>query len=883
MPTQKTLVAAWGAVMRLVVGCVVLAFCGASLPVLSQAAVTHYELNIPREPLDQALKEFARQTGLQVARFSDVTRGVGTQGPVVGTFTSDQALQSLLSGSGLTYRVLNSRTIAIVRQQDMSPAATEPSSSGQQGSNRASKDSNNEDEQKAAGSFWDRFRLAQVAPGSAAISTPVGPNDQPSTRQPAQLEEVVVTAQKRAELLQDVPMSITALSGEELERSESFRLEDYVGKIPGVVLLGVGIGDQVIIRGVTSGSIPTNSAVATYIDETPYTTEGPFANALMGGPNLDPFDMQRIEVLKGPQGTLYGANALAGIVKYVTNAPDPSQFSATAESGVSSVHNGGTGFDVHGALNLPLTSDAALRIVGYDNYYPGFIDDPSRGLKDTNGSRYEGGRASLLYAPTSDLSVRVTAVYQDRKWNDYDDIDVDPHTLAPLYGGLTQEKLINNQGSATTELYNATIDWTLDFAKLLSTTTYYSFHPAATYEYPTLNAVVGSILGPQYAGAGVTYNVPVNAWTQEVRLSSPDTGKLQWLAGVYFTDESSHDVNNLYVIDVATKTILFNYPQPIDRFDFRAHYREYAGFADLDYYFLPTVDLSAGARYSTNWQSLQENNFGLFVGPQPVLINNDSSQDVVTYSANLRWKVTPKTMAYVRVASGFAPGGPNDVFTGSSFPTSYKSSTTTNYEIGVKSNLTEQVAIELSAFQIKWHDIQLEAVAPNGLSGYINGGAARNDGVEWNFTYVPLRGLSLNLNGSYMDAYLTEPTPTSVNGRVGDRLPYVPLWEASAGGRYEHPVFGHTGFFGVDWRFSGERNGDFLSGSPRIQVPSFNLVDLRTGVENKRWSLALYVKNVGNKIAIASVTPETLGGSSGPLDAHIYTPRTFGATLTVRF
>ena len=169
--------------------------------------------------------------------------------------------------------------------------------------------------------------------------------------------------------------------------------------------------------------------------------------------------MTRIEVLKGPQGTLYGANALGGILKYVTNAPDPSGFSARMESGVSSVDNGGVGYDYHGMVNIPLASDLALRVVGFYNNYPGFIDDPSRDLKDINGSRFSGGRASLLYQPIDDLSVRLNVLYQNRHEDDYGTAaeDVNPVTLTPIHGNLTQERLFAQPVNEFTQLYNLTV------------------------------------------------------------------------------------------------------------------------------------------------------------------------------------------------------------------------------------------------------------------------------------------------------------------------------------------------------------------------------------------------------------------------------------------
>jgi iron complex outermembrane recepter protein len=696
------------------------------------------------------------------------------------------------------------------------------------------------------------------------------------------LEEIVVTAEKRSERLLDVPMSISALSGEELAASQAFQLEDFAGKVPGVSLINFGgAGTQVVIRGITTGSVPVNSGVATYIDETPFSASGPFGGQYLLTPNLDTFDMQRIEVLRGPQGTLYGANSLGGVLKYVTNAPDPSGFSAAAESGVSSVDNGGTGFDTHAMINLPITQDLAARIVGYDNFYPGFIDDPSRGLSDTNDSRFTGVRGSILYAPSDAFSIRLSALSQNKSWNDYPDEDVAPGSLQPIYGNFIQEKFINNAGHSTADLFNSTINWDAGPVKLLSTTSYYSFRPHIQLEYETLNGVVSSILGGAY-GAALFENDPVKALTEELRLSSKGESPFQWQGGAYFTDQDSREFEQIDPISAASRAILYDYPLNLGTISVPVHYREFAGFADVDYHFTPTFDASVGGRYSAYDQGFHETAVGVFGGGED--LGSDTSQHVFTYSGDLRWHLLPTVMLYTRVAEGYAPGGPNTVLAGTAFSSSYGSSTTINYEAGVKATgLNGALTAELSAFDVHWRDIQLQAVI-DGVGGVANGGAARSSGAEWNLGYVPVQGLTLNFNGAYTDARLTEATPASVGGEPGDRLPGVPRWGMSAGVDYRQPLFAdYKGFVAMDSRFTGNRYSDFVAGSPRQDIPSFNIVDLRAGLEATRWSFTLYVKNVANRIAINYVTPETLAGGLGPQDASLYPPRTVGASVAVKF
>lgn len=697
------------------------------------------------------------------------------------------------------------------------------------------------------------------------------------------LREVVVTAEKYSERLQDVPMAVTALSGEALERTQSFRFEDYVGNVPGLTLVANNsIGSQLVIRGITSGVNAVNAGVATYIDETPYTLVGPVGNYGFA-PNLDTFDMQRIEVLKGPQGTLYGASALAGLLKFVTNAPDPSGFAAKVETGVSSVDNGGIGSEVHGMVNIPLGSEAALRMVGYDNYYPGFINDPSRGLSDINSSRYAGGRASLLYQPAENLSARITALYQERSWNDWNTVDLSPGTLRPLYGKLDHETLIGQPGDTTTELYNLTVNWGLGFGRLLSTTSYAKFRTKFTDDDSTsLGPVLSGAFGAPY-GLDLPEAQPSHDITQELRLSSAGEPSLQWQVGGYFTNEEAAEDQSLYLINATTKTVLYNFPVDIGSVGVPVSYREYAGFANVDYHFSPTVDMSLGGRYSENHQTFHETATGVLLGN--VDFETPSSEGVFTYSGDVRWHVAPQSMLYARIASGFVPGGPNDVLlTSANEPRSYSSSTTVNYEIGLKSDfLDKRVTVDASAFYIDWRKIQLTAVIA-GEGSIVNGGSAKSQGVEWAVEVAPITGLILGFNGAYTDAYLTEPTPASVNGQVGDRLPAVPLWATSANARYERPLAGqYSTFAGVNWQFSGKRFAQFEAVGPRQLMPSFDLVDLQAGIETQRWSLALYVKNVGNKFAISYLQDETLTGGLGAQSATIYTPRTVGATLSAKF
>lgn len=841
-------------------GLIALLALGAPLPAVAQEV---HVFNVQASDPATAIRAFGAQAGIQILASADDLKGKKLNA-VSGSVSTEEGLNSLLAGTGLAHHYVSDRAVTLVKD-------TASAGSGLQADTPA----------PASRSLHLAQESVPTINASGPSAAKKGSTTSVADSEPVVLSEVVVTAEKRSERLQDVPMSLTALSGAALESSKSTRLEDFVGKVPGLTLIDDGaLGSQVVIRGITTGVLAVNSSVATYIDETPYTVEGGAGGSYVMQPNLDTFDMQRVEVLRGPQGTLYGANALGGILKYVTNAPDPSGFQARVQTGLSSVTDGAVGFDTHAMVNLPVGPDAALRIVGYDNYYPGFIDDPARGLTDINGSRFVGTRMSFLYTPISDLSIRLNALYQDRSWNDFSNEDVHSGTLTPVYGSLGQEELNRQPGDVVSQLYNLTVNYNAGFASLLSTTSYYTYKPHAVYDQSTLDHTVSTLFGGDY-GVAVQYRNPVQALTQEVRISSTTESPLQWLVGGYFTNESTHETEDLFPVNGTTYTVLYGSPT-LATVDLPTRYREYAGFANLDYHITPSFDVAVGGRYSENKQQLHEGAAGPLIGL--VDINTPSSQGVFTYSGDLRWHFTPQNMIYVRVAEGFVPGGPNDVIPTAPVPKEYSSSTTMNYELGIKSNLLDgRLSAEVSVFLVNWRDIQLNATL-NGVNTTTNGGTARSDGVEWDFQYKPAAPLTLGFNGAYTDARLTENTPASVGGVVGNRLPAVPLWESAASAEYEQPIVGAlSGFTALDWRFMGNRYADFVNSGVRQEMPSFNVVDWRGGIETKRWSVAVYVKNIANKIAINYVRAEVVPTGQAAQSAVVYTPRTVGLTLSASF
>jgi outer membrane receptor protein involved in Fe transport len=775
-----------------------------------------------------------------------------------------------------------------------------------------------------------RGRNALTVAGAVALAlaaATAGAQEAAST----DLGEVIVTAQKRNQALADIPMSVSVLAGDALERQQAGNFQDIASMLPGLSLVSNQPGTtRVTMRGINTGGVA--STVGVYVNEVPFGSSSGLANAAILSADFDTFDMARIEVLRGPQGTLYGASALGGVIKYVANAPSTEGFEAAFKGSVEDTADADMGYGVTGMVNIPMSDTFAMRASGFFRSDGGYtasvgnnpvaaLQDPSVNIhegtlieNEINGSDVSGGRLSALFEPSEAFSLDLTVHYQEISNDNSSIFEVNPTTLEPLYGGRVASRYHDEPNDVEYQVYSATIDWDLGGVTLQSVTAYSEFvndFRADAAVVDVLNTGLGTaqLMTFAYSTPGTAdtllsgvldQTTGTDKFTQEFRLVSPESEKFEWLLGAYYTDEDSVVDQQLIAVDPATSDPVAGIPLPAD-LTLDSTYEELALFGNATWHVTDRFDLSFGARWSDNDQKASQ--FAtiilpefLFPPPPPpggVVEQNfeglESSESPFTWSFSPRYEFTDTTSAYLRVATGFRPGGPNVLPPGAPAPSTYDSDELTNYELGLRTgNESGSFSLDVAAFFLDWEDIQLIQVV-NGFGVNANGGTAESQGLEFSAT-TRSGGLSLTFSGAYTDAQLTEDTDPAVGGLDGDPLPFVPEWTLALGGDYEWNAFGDaTAYVGGQVAYMGDRPADFDNRvdpldptSARLEADAYTTLDLRTGVLWDNWSLELYGKNVTDEEGITNInSPGIYPAGAGAI--AIIRPRTIGLSLGVRF
>lgn len=757
-------------------------------------------------------------------------------------------------------------------------------------------------------------RVHQLMPSCLALTglalsvtsfaqTPTPPGDRT-------LEEIVVTAQKQSERLLDVPVAVTSISTEALTDQNLVRMSDFYNRMPGLQYAGGNEGrvTNLAIRGITTGGGFNAPTVAILIDDVPFGGTVGIGQPVI--PDFDPGTMQRIEMLRGPQGTLYGASSLGGLIKYVSRAPSTSDFSGRVELESNTVEDGSSGWTARGLVNVPVLKDRlGLSLSGVYRRDPAYIDNifPTATDDDVNKRKTVGGRAALLWQPTDGLTVTFAALAQKLDTRNTDlsptyGIRVCPacqgpsNTAAidftPLFDDRTTIRLVPSTGESEYKLYTARVELDLPWAQLTSISAYGTSDNIVDND---VTSVFGGLLVPAYgAPAGSTVSISnanyTDKFSQELRLGAQGE-RFDWLAGIFYVSEESSTDQTLLLADPSGAPLAtpYNGTGPTD-------YKETALFANVTFHATDKLDVQLGARYAENDQdgtstTTIDGPAQAVFGPTAVAEGN-SDEGALTYLLATNYHLTPDAMAYLRIASGYRPGGFNSGVPG--VPLTYDSDSVVNYELGFKSYLAPaQLSVDVALFQINWDDVQLpETDSISQFTFNTNGGKARSRGVELAARWSPWQQFTLDGSVTYTDATITEDFPqlsgaSGLEGRNGDRLPFSAQWTGTISAQQGFNISSRlSAYVGASYAYVGERFSAFKTGAPnasrpRFALPDYSLVDVRVGLDlDDVWHLNLYARNLSNEFGVISAT--TRNGTSAP--TAIFTqPRTYGLSIARQF
>lgn len=776
----------------------------AQAPTARAQAATQFSL--PAQPLESALRAVGTQTNTNI--FFDPALVSGRQAPALDAqMTVDEALARLLAGTGLQHEFLSEHTVAI----------------------RARDSKTEVDREQAGPSGKDQESSA------ATEARPTGHGER--------IEEIVVTAQKRAERILDVPMSISAFDKKSIEDAGAVQLADFLESAPGVGIIdGQGGTQSIQIRGINStfGAAP----VGYYLDELPFS----FA-ASVQLPDVRTYDLERVEVLRGPQGTLYGDGSLGGTIRILTKEPDLRAWQADVDlSGAGTVDGDGS-HAAKGVVNLPVKEDViGLRLVASKEEFGGWVDNTLTGVKDQNDRDVENYRAKVRIAPSTKLDL-VLSAWRTQEYSLEGAISLADRTANVLPTARAMDY----------ELYSAIVRYRFPAFDLLS----------ATSKMTLSQSSLGAFLGLPQSGDQTN-----EVLAEELRLTSNTDGRFRWTSGVFYRryEQDSHSVYQALnaVFDQFSKS------------------NSYAAFGEGTWSVLDRrLDLTLGLRYFKDDRLRKEP-----VDPSTLALIHildpsftgavEESFDTINPRLNLAFRANEDWLIYANVAKGFRTGQVQPVISlvlaalnGVAIPVGINEETLWSYEVGMKGMLADgRMQLDSALFYNDWRDLQINVVLDpvSRTSGLINGGRARSVGIELGATFLPLDGLTLRLAGSHLNAeYAEDLAGTAI--RKGDRINQVPETTLSATATYRWPLTsGLRGFARGNAQFTSDRV-DVVNGA--LPSDAMTILDLRVGMEGKAWGAYLFADNVTDQAGAIDIT---LRGSATAVRPR---PRTYG--LNVRF
>ncbi len=774
-----------------------------------------------------------------------------------------------------------------------------------------------------------------LLPVDASAQSDAGTAKTTSVSDIHRLQEVVVTATRRTETVMDVPFSVNVQEEADIQRLNTFNLENLSRNVAGLNIQNLGPGQSVVnIRGISSGQIVRDQPgvkeqVGVYLDDVPIAIS-------LFTPDLDLYDVQRVETLRGPQGTLFGSGSIGGTVRYVTNKPQIGVKDVRTQFDLNTIDSGSSGGHVKAAFNAPLGDNAAVRVVGYGTRYGGFIDALQvTGERDDNvndGGRF-GSRVSVLWQPAENVTITPRLVYQS--------IDVDGFNRDELFnlfanpysttrprvqlGKRQQFLLLEEAFEDETMLLDNTIKWNPN--NRIEATYVASYTKRDILVSRDASALAGSVavdVGLPVAAVFIPSNLrdttELEQMTHEVRVASTDNSPLQWQAGVFYSNIKRDYAQRLpmpgydnYLFDSST---LNGYTIKDSPYNSNLTYdlRQVAVFGEATYRLFDRLGLTAGLRWYDWEEDKTFRSGGVFSNANAQNQNVTVSSDGFTPRFMISYDVTPRVVVNAQASRGFRLGGVNDPLNeplcGGDYETyrgfqRFKDETLWNYEVGIKSSY-ERVTMNASLYYADIDNLGVNVDA-GGCSSRVTVSVpeAHTMGGELEFAVHPTDALLVTFAGSYVEAEF-DSTVANVPGiKDGNRIPSVPNWQLSAVATYTFPglLQSKESYVTASWQYVGsqftqpgdQENTIFppnqdkskvvagptaqdlrsdLNFRDQMELDAYHLLNLNTGLLYDDWEVMLYIKNIADENPQLSFDRER--GGRARLAYRVGQPRTFG-------
>ncbi len=722
------------------------------------------------------------------------------------------------------------------------------------------------------------------------------------------IEEVIVTATRRSTSLAVTPLAVSALTAEMLQRANVSSMSDLAAEVTGLNIVNQGGGlTRPVIRGLQGVG---DAQVGVYLDNTPITGSPGTANSAgRFGPEMEPVDMERVEVLRGPQGTLYGGSAMGGAIRYVTNKPDLSRFSGRFEAGVSS-YESSMGYDGNVVLNVPLAQDKlALRFVGYQRDEDGYIDNVVTGATDVNDMETRGGRLALGWTPSDAVEILATYYYEDFNAGARAIVHTDLpdlQTRNPGPDGIDDETSIFNI-SATFE--TSWSDITYSFSK---------YERDLLYRYTIALDPFGAA-PPNFGGTLLTQPQDVDTNIHELRFVSNQDSQWNWTVGAFYSERDAFGESDLYYLDTSG-LLIFPDGSPgameddISSLLFRRNVdqtqTEKAIYGEVSYDFTDRTTLTFGTRVFSFDNRDGGQPIALFGGPfpgNPPFVEASTDHDGEVFKLHLSHSILDDSVIYASWTQGYRAGGVNVELITSGFdpldtPLTFAPDKVDNFEIGFRGALRDgRMTVAAAAFYLDWTDmfVNQERTDLPGLGNIefrANAGEAEITGLEFEIEALVGEDLKLSAGTTILSGELSSDVQTygdSTGALKGDNLPFVPDLTLNLTAEYGWEIRNMRAYVWGGYRYTGETTGDFnpfvidqggQTTTPNISYTEFGdygILNLRLGLEADTWTGALLINNATDERECAYLRRDFIRPPPG--NCFIEKPRSIGLRFTKEF